>query len=229
VQLVGALFERNATAAVAIQAALAEWGAGMMGIAWSDRLAPPPTAGSILGRVGRGALLGAAAAAAVVGASLATHGAARVSTPPAVGALVLGTLVACLAAVRDELLLRGTVLRLTHGVVPVWAGLLACGAAAAAARFGTAGAGGLALVVEGLRGAALGGLWVRDRGAWMACAANAAWAVALGPAVHGGAFDVRFATEADAGAAALVVVGAAAAAALGASLWPLPAPKAGLR
>ena len=42
-QFAATVFARNATATVAVQAALAEWGAGRMAIAWSDPLAPIPS------------------------------------------------------------------------------------------------------------------------------------------------------------------------------------------
>jgi hypothetical protein len=67
---------------------------------------------------------------------------------------------------------------------------------------------------------------MRDRGAWMACGANATWAVMLGPVVHGGVVDIRFAAEPDAGVSALLVT---AAAALAVSLWALAAARARLR
>jgi hypothetical protein len=68
----------------------------------------------------------------------------------------------------------------------------------------------LSLVVAGLRGVALGSVWVRDRGAWMAVGASAAWAWSLQSIVHGGLLDVRFGTEADAGVPGVVVMGVAA-------------------
>jgi hypothetical protein len=226
VQLAGALLDRYATAMLAIQAVIAEWGAGTIGIAWSDPLAPAPSTDAVVRRAAGGALFGASAAVLVVLVALATRGASHAATPPAVETVVLGLLVSSLAAVRDELLLRGVVLRLARGRLPAWTGLLVCGAAAAAARFGVSGAVGLALAVEGLRGVALGALWMRDRGAWMACGANTAWMVTLGPIVHGGLVDVRFAVEPDAGLPALVVT---AVVALAASLWALAGAQARLR
>ena len=65
----------------------------------------------------------------------------------------------------------------------------------------------------------LAAVWVRDRGAWMAVGANAAWSWATGSVVHGGLLDVRFATEIDAGIPALVVLGAAAVATC---VWAFP-------
>jgi hypothetical protein len=226
VQVAGVFLERYATAVIAVQAAIAEWGAGTMGIAWSDPHAPLPSAGDLVRRTARGALFGVSAAVLVVLVAMATRGASRAAGSPAVATVVLGLLVSSLAAVRDELLLRGVVLRLARGVLPAWTALLLCGAAAAAARFGVSGIGGLALLVEGLRGVALGGVWIRDRGAWMACGANAAWTVTLGSIVQGGLVDVRFVVEPDAGLPAVFV---AAAAALAASLWALAAAPARLR
>jgi len=134
---------------------------------------------------------------------------------PAIGALLVGLFVAALGAVRDELLLRGVVLRATR-LLPVGGTLVACGLAAAAARLGTDGAITLALVPEALRGAALGAIWVRDRGAWMACAANAAWIWTMGPVLGGNLLDVRFTGEATTGPASIVVL---AVASLLAALW----------
>jgi hypothetical protein len=215
-QLAAAALTRNATAVVAVQAALAEWGAGRMGIPWSDPLAPVPTWRAIGRRVGRGAAVGAAAAVLVIVGALMTRGATLAAGSPALGLLAVGLVLSVLSAVRDELLLRGVVLRATRGLLPAWAALLACGGAAAAARYGVDGAGGLLLVAEGLRGVALGALWVRDRGAWTAVAANAAWTLTLGPLVRGALVDVRFAAQPDAGLPALVVL---ALAALAASAW----------
>jgi hypothetical protein len=218
VQTAGALFQQNATARVAVQAALAEWGAGRMGIAWSDRRAPDG-ARRTPARLGLGALLGGVAAALVVMLALATKVAVRQPGAPAVGALVIGLLIAGLAAVRDELLLRGVVLGATRGLLPGWAALASCGAAAAAARFGAFGAeSGPVLAVEALRGVALASLWMRDRGAWMACAANACWTWALDSVVRGGLISVRFVVEPNASVPALAVLSLAAS---GASAWAL--------
>jgi hypothetical protein len=209
-QLAVAVFARNATALAAIQAVLAEWGAGRIGIAWSDPMAAIPSWKDIARRAGKGAGLGVAAAVAVVIVALATKGAARAAASPAASLLAAGLVTSLLTAVRDELFLRGVVLRATRGILPAWAALLACGAAAAAARLGVEGTVGLALLIEGLRGLALGAIWIRDRGAWMAVGANAAWTWTLMHVMHGGVFDVRFATEADAGIPALAVLLAAA-------------------
>jgi hypothetical protein len=207
------LVARNATAAVAIQAALAEWGAGRMTIAWSDPMAPLPTWRQIGARAGRGAALGAVLSVAVVAIAVVTHAATFASRTFSAGLLGVGLVVALLGAVRDELLLRGVALRATRGLLPWWASLIVCGAVAAGARWGLGEAIGLGLVAEALRGVALAALWTRDRGAWMPIAANAAWTWVFGAVVRGGLVDVRAASEVDTGVAATIVLAIAAVAA----------------
>jgi hypothetical protein len=212
-QLASTVFDRSATAAVAVQAAIAEWGAGRMGITWSNPLQPAPSFRALRLRIALGAGLGLATMGVVVVVALATRAASIHVAVPAVSSLLIGLIVGTLGAVRDELLLRGFVLRTMRGLIGTPAAVLVCGGAAAAARFGIDGVLTLAIAVEALRAVALGTLWVRDRGAWMAVAANAGWTWAAGPIVHGGLLDVRFRTEVDAGFPAIVVLAAAAAAA----------------
>jgi hypothetical protein len=244
VQLAGALFEGKATAAIAAQAAVAEWGAGRMGIAWSDPLARlPPRPSHLAKRAAFGALLGGVAAAAVVLAAILTGGAARSNGPASPGILLIGLLLAALGAVRDELLLRGLVLRVTRGLLPAWVALLACGGAAAAACYGASTVGSLgggsgggvdatALAVAALGAIALGALWMHDRGAWMAWGAHTAWVWTLESVVRGGVLDVRFGAEPEASRPA---VGVVAAAATIATVWVLrggpsaASPRGGLR
>jgi hypothetical protein len=216
-QLAAAVFERNATAMAAAQAAVAEWGAGRMGIAWSDRRGPPPTWAAIGHRAAIGAGLGFGSAAAVVGVALATRAAVVVPGEPSLGVLIVGLFVAALGAVRDELLLRGVVIRATR-LLPFGATLVACGLAVAAARFGAEGRVNFMTALEALRGVALGAIWLRDRGAWMACAANTAWTWTTGPVTGGGLLDVRFAEAAGTGPAGFVVLAIAAAAS---SVWAM--------
>jgi len=216
VQYAGNAFARNATAAVAVQAALAEWGAGRLGIAWSDPLAPLPSGRQVARRAGVGAALGAGSAALVVAVGLLTRQATFAEASVGGGLLGIGLVVSLLSAARDELLLRGLVLRATRGLLPWWASLGACGAAAAAARYGIDGVVGLAVAIEGLRGMALASLWTRDRGAWMALGANAAWMWTMGSVVRGGVVDIRFVAEGDATVPGALVVTAVA---IGAILW----------
>lgn len=217
VQLAGLIFARSQSGGLAVEAVIAELGAGSIGIAWSDPLAPIPSWTAIARRAGIGAGLGVAMAALTVVVGLAAHTAMVVAGPAALATLALGFGLAALGAVRDELLLRGMVLRATRGA-PAWVGLLVCGAAAAAARFGLDGALTLAMAGDAARGITLGALWRRDRGAWMPWAANTAWAWAAGPGAHGGLLDVRFAAEPVADAPTLALLGTTA---LAASIWGL--------
>jgi hypothetical protein len=211
VQVAAVALERRAVALGLVQAMLAEWGAGRMGIAWSDPLGPVATTRDILRRTARGAALGGAAALAAVAAALTTRSAtATFADSASLEMLGVGLVAALLAAVRDELILRGFVLRATRGLAPPWVSLLACGMAAAAARFGVDGASGTALTAEALRGVALAALWIHDRGAWMAWAANASWTWTFGSLLHGGLVDIRFVADADDAASTLVVLTIAA-------------------
>jgi hypothetical protein len=218
IQIVAAVFVRNSTATLAVQAALAEWGAGAVGVAWSETSAPPPSWGVVRKRVAIGGALGLAASALVVATALAMRAASMAGASPAVGPMALGLAVAALTAVRDELVLRGVVLRAMHGLVDTPLALLVCGGVAAAARLGLDGSLTLAMAAEGFRGVALAAMWVYGRGAWMAFGANAVWTFALGSALRGAVIDVRFATEPDAGLPALLVLAMAGASALG---WAL--------
>jgi hypothetical protein len=217
VQLAGLIFAHSQSGGLAVEAVIAEMGAGYVGIAWSDPEAPIPRWTAIARRAGSGAGLGVAMAALMVVVGLAAHTAIVVAAPAALVTLALGFGLAALGAVRDELLLRGMVLRATRSL-PAWGGLLVCGAAAAAARFGLDGVLSLAMAADAARGIAFGALWRRDRGAWMPWGANTAWTWATGPASHGGVIDVRFAAEpvADAPTLALLAIGA-----LAASIWAL--------
>jgi hypothetical protein len=217
VQLAGLIFARSESGGLAVAAVIAELGAGTVGIAWSDPLAPVPSWTAIARRAAIGAGLGVTMAVLTVVVGLAARTAVVVAGPTAVATLALGLGLAALGAVRDELLLRGMVLRATRSL-PAWVGLLVCGAAAAAARFGLDGAPTLAMAADAARGVAFGALWRRDRGAWMPWGANTAWAWAAGPGSHGGLVDVRFAAEPVADAPTLALLGTAA---LAASIWAL--------
>jgi len=205
-QLASTVFNRNETAAIAVQAVIAEWGAGTMAIAWSDPLRPAPRWRAIRARMAYGLGLGFLVAGLVVASMLATRAATVKHAVPSVSALAVGLLLGALSAVRDELLLRGFVLRVTRGLFGTPIAIVVCGVAAAAARLGVDGVVTLAIVAEGLRGTALGTIWIRDRGAWMAIAANAAWTWTAGPLTHGGLFDLRFVREPDTSAPAILVL-----------------------
>ena len=225
-QLAGVVLERKVVASALVQAVLAEWAAGHLGIAWSDPLGAAPSSRDVLHRAARGAGYGAAAALAVIAAAVAIRQAtATFADSPSFETLGVGLIVSMLAAVRDELILRGVVLRTTRGLAPRWMALLACGICAAAARHGTDWVIGMPLAAEALRGMALAALWVHDRGVWMAWAANASWMWTLGSLGHGGLLDVRFVTEPDRALSTLAILSIAAVAAA----VPRRASRSGLR
>jgi hypothetical protein len=216
VQAAGAVLSHSALAAMALQAGITEWASGKAFVTWSDPLAPAPSPAAVRRRVGIGAAAGAAAAALVVGGAVLIAHASVAAATPAWSALLFGALAAVLAAVRDELLLRGMVLKVARSVGGFAAGIALCGAAGAAARAGGDHVTPVAVLVDGLRGAALGAVWTRDRGAWMALGASTAWAWVLDAATGGALLDVRMGTGAPAESlAALLVVTVAATVAVG--------------
>ncbi len=112
-------------------------------------------------------------------------------------------MVAILGAIRDELLLRGLVLRVFRHTLPVNVTLLVCGAIAAAARVGelrdetiaallVSPTGLASLAVAALGGICLATLWVREGGAFRACGAHAAWTFVTTALVSGGACDATW-------------------------------------
>jgi hypothetical protein len=193
VSFVGAYFAQNATAAAVLQAVLAEWGAGRLGITWSDPLAKAPTVRAIVRRALRGASIALTGAVALLGFALVTKAARLEPNAPSLVPILVGLVVPAFVAMRDELLLRGLVLRVLPAETPRALSLLACGLSQVAATIGAddASRGAATLVTAGLGGVVLGALWRRDRGAWMAWGAHTAWSWASGPLAHGGLVDVR--------------------------------------
>jgi hypothetical protein len=192
VQLVGYFLASNTVGAAAVQAALSEWGAGRLGVAWSDPLAKAPTWSAIGRRAATGAGLGFAVGALALVVLLVTHGATLSKGSPVVASLAVGLLTATLWAVRDELLLRGFVLRTLSGWPSPAVCALVCGAAAAAAKLGVAGTTPVEIAVAGVSGVAFAALWQKDRGAWLAVGANTAWIFTTRSLFHDALLDVRF-------------------------------------
>lgn len=218
-QLAGAMLDANPTAAVAVQAVLAELGSGRLGVSWSDPDGPTQDGKTIARRAALGAAIGLGVCALVLGVLLVAKLATLAPNAPSYASLGIGLLIAGLASTRDELLLHGVVLRVTDAA-PVTARVVACGLASAAATLGSPSATIPEVVVAGVAGAAFGSLWLLDRGAWMAVGAHTAWTFGTGTLARGGLLDVRSAMNAWAGgdagfaggwAASLVVAVAAAA------------------
>jgi len=193
--LVGAKLSSRSVGALAVQMVLAEWGAGRLGVSWSDPAKDIPTAGAIARRIGRGALLGLGVAVFIVLVALATRGLVAHSNSPSPSELGIALFMACLIAARDELLLRGIPLRaLRHACPPVLLVLVA-GGAAAAAQYGVLSVSGAAqpveLAVSALLGVVFASLWLVDRGGWLAFGAHATWVFATGAVIRGGILDLR--------------------------------------
>jgi membrane protease YdiL (CAAX protease family) len=164
--------------------------AGRAGVRWDSDEASPTTPRNVPKRVAAGAATATGVALLVVALS-ALLGWFHIEGPPEPStALVLALVRVVATAVRDELLFRG---------IPL-AAMARAGVPRAVARAFAALVSGAALVfVPGVSAGALAlavasgwlfaALWERDRGAWAAIGAHAAWALVVGSALHGGVVD----------------------------------------
>jgi len=195
VLLVASRLQAKAFGSLALQMVIAEWGAGRLAVAWSDPRADPPTWSAIAKRAGRGGTVGLLAAASVIAFALATHALSASANTPEPGQLGMGLLTAALIGARDELLLRGVVLRAFRKSCPTLALLIICGGAGAAAEYGLLGGNGdgspARLAVAGLLAIVFASLWLVDRGGWLPLGAHTAWTTATGAMIRGGLFDLR--------------------------------------
>lgn len=220
VQAAATYLAQNRTGAVVAQLVIAELGTGYLGVVWSDPLAPMPTATVIARRALKGAALGGAAAVVLVGASVMFHVATLAPASFGLSPLVVGLLISAMTAGRDELLLRGLVLRAMGPASRMATRLAVCGLAGVAFRFGTEPAAATtSLVFAGFASVALGALWLRDRGAWLAVGANALLTFVSGPLAHGAILDVRMPAPAVALDASWVAVACGVASAASAIVW----------
>lgn len=189
------LAETLSVASAVAQAVLAEWGAGRVGVAWSDPTQPVPTTGAILRRAGVGAAIGLVAAGVVVGFLASTNAVILDRSQPDLRLFVVALISAGLYAMRDELLLHGIVMRALVTVESPLVKVLACGLTSAAAAYGEIGASAPpAAVVQGLLGIVFGALWVRDRGAWAAWGAHTGWLFTTSALMQGGLFESHVAS-----------------------------------
>jgi hypothetical protein len=222
-RMAAVLIESASMAAAVASAVIAEWGAGRLGVAWSDPEADPPTSAAIAKRALVGAGIGAAVAAEAALFLSSTHAVALTRTSSGTSVAVVALVTAGLLAMRDELLLHGLVLRTMLGVPRVLPRMMACALTSAAAAFGD-GAGAKGVAVQGVLGLVFGALWVRDRGAWMAWGAHTAWLFTTGLLLSGGLFDAKVMAGDWGGGAAGPLAGSAAVVAvlpfaLGALVW----------
>jgi membrane protease YdiL (CAAX protease family) len=201
------------------------------GVRWSDGVPGPATQRLTVQR------LGAGAGAALVAWGLSLAPAAALGWFHADGArpspaLVLAVLRAAALGVRDELLFRGIPLTAAaRAGVPATAAQVFAALVSGAAVVMVPGATPAAVALAVASGWLFAAVWRRDRGAWAAVGAHAAWSLLVGPVLHGGLLDVDWTTgELAVGASAAgppAWVAAGVLIAVGAALrWvPWPGPK----
>lgn len=185
------IFESASMPSAVAQAVLAEWGAGRLGVAWSDPKAKVPTGREILKRAGVGAAIGIGIAAVFVAFLATTRAVILDRAVPSPSNVALALLTAGLYAMRDELLLHGLVMRMLVSVEVALPKVIACGITSAAAAYADPSASPQAVVASGLLGVVFGALWVRDRGAWPAWGAHTAWLFTSSALMQGGLFEAR--------------------------------------
>jgi hypothetical protein len=215
------MIDTNPTASAGVQAVIAEFGAGRVGVRWNDPSGADQNASAIAKRAAIGLSLGLALAATALGVSLVSKNSILIPTSPSYATIAVGAIVAGFIAARDELLLHGVVLRILRGT-SVGARMLACGLASGAAALAIPSTTLPEATASALAGPTTGALWIVDRGAWMAWGARVAWMLGTTTLVRGGVLDVRTTASAWAGAdagfaggwQATGVIGAAAAVAL---------------
>lgn len=194
-QILDRLLPAASLAAAVLGALLADMAASRAGVRWNvtdDPDAPPIAFPAAARRVAVGAGIALAAGLAVIGIArfsglLHGHG----EGPSLSSAVLFAILRAAAVATRDELLFRGIPLvAAARANIPApFARAFAALTSGAAIAFlpGTSPA-AIALAVAS--GWLYAGLWQRERGAFMAVGAHAAWMLLFGSLLHGGLFDV---------------------------------------
>lgn len=208
-RLASVLIASASMPAAVASAVIAEWGAGRLGVAWSDAEAPAPPAGAIAKRALAGAAMGAVIAGEAGLFLSSTHAVTLAPASSGLSVAVVAVVTAGLLAVRDELLLHGVLLRAMLGIRATLPRVVACAITSGAAAYGD-GATARGVAVQAVLGLVFGSLWVRDRGAWMAWGAHTAWLFASGLLLSGGLFDARVAAGSWGGGAAGALAGTAA-------------------
>jgi hypothetical protein len=209
-RIIAAVLASSSLAAIVAQAVLVEYGTSKLGVTWTvGRVANNADAAR---RAGAGAALGLVVAVLLLVVLLATG--AATATPSgrevSISVVGIGLVSAALEALRDELLLHGLVLRIAKDVRSVALRAAACGLASAGAALGEPGVTPANAIAHFLFGTMLGALWIRDRGAWLALGAHAAFLFATGTLFHGVVREVQLAVGAWAGARADLLGGIAA-------------------
>jgi hypothetical protein len=212
-RLASVLLEATSMAAAVAQAVVAEWGAGRLGVVWTEsKEKEPPTGASMAKRALAGAGIGAAMAGVVGAVLVLTRGVLLESVGSSVSIVALSLLSAALYAARDELVLHGILLRAIDSANPI-AKVAACGITSGAAALGD-GASPRAILVQTLLGLVAGAIWIRDRGAWPAWGANTGFRFTIDMLFAGGLYNAQVASTAWGGADAGPLGGTAAVLAL---------------
>ncbi|MEO7108930.1 MAG: CPBP family glutamic-type intramembrane protease [Polyangiaceae bacterium] len=189
-QLIAMMFTQNLLGTAAIQSLVAELAAGKVGVAWSDPEAPIPSSKAIATRAGRGALA-ALVVASISIVAITFHGGSIVRGTFTIPAAALGLLTAGLTAMRDELLLRGIVIRAFKHLLPLPLLFLVCGLAGGAARMGDPDATNLEIIASAALGVIFASAWIIDRGAWLPWGAHAAWTFITSTLARGVILDAK--------------------------------------
>lgn len=189
-QIVELLLGRIIMGAAIAGAVIADVASTMAGVRWD--VGEKRHWKDAVARLGAGAGL----AAAVIAATFAL-GAALGKVEVRVGAPSLGIFLVVLrsaaVAIRDELVFRGIPLVAAEraGISkPIARGFAALAGAASIAFL--PGASPASMVLTAASGWLFATLWQRDRGAWSAVGAHAAWALLTGAVLRGGLVDIAF-------------------------------------
>jgi membrane protease YdiL (CAAX protease family) len=164
---------------------------GRLGVRWDEDDLPATARKRGAIRVAAGALVTVVVGGVVVAVAAALHWFHREGPAAPSSALAFALVRAFAVATRDELLFRGVTLRVAAragvrpGIARAFAALLG-GAALVMVPGVTPAAVALAVALGWLTAT----LWTRDRGAWAAVGAHAAWLAIVGSAIHGGLLDL---------------------------------------
>ncbi|AKV03217.1 hypothetical protein AKJ09_09880 [Labilithrix luteola] len=194
VRVVGMLLESRSLAASVAQAIVAEWGTGRLDVRWTAPDDMERTSGPLVARrIAIGAAFGAGAGAMVALFLVSTRAVVLERAPAQISMIATALLAAGLTSVRDELLLRGVVLRALAGTSSAVPKVIACGVIGAAAAIGEPGTALATVAVELILGLGFGALWIHDRGAWLAWGAHTSWLFVNALLLGGGMFEARVA------------------------------------
>lgn len=211
-RVLGSVLETASMAAIVAQAVAAEWGAGWLGLRWSE--ADDGAGKTTHRRIGLGLATGVIASAMVVGFLVSTRAITLQRSTVSMPTLIVGLVSAGLYAMRDELLLRGLPLLVVARLPGNVGKVLICGALAAAAALGEKDPSLPAVLVELVLGMGAASLWVRSGGAWWPWATHTAWLFSLALLLQGGLFEAHVAANAWGGGAAGPLSGLGAAVAV---------------